>query len=321
VRKIVDENSPLQQQAKADSLKAANAHGLANSSMAVTAGQDALYRAALPIAQQDAQTYATAGQYNTGNRQQMELANVDAKNTASKFYAAAKNDAAGQNAQLGTEVNVRNAGAKNEAAAFTAAEANKTSQFNAASANDMTKANLDNALKAGIINQSESNKMAALAAENANRASEFNITSANQMQQFNIDAALKANIINSQQAQQLSEFNSSEANKLKVAQGELDSKIATFNASQSNDLIKLGMDSQTKIAMSNIEANYKTLMQTSSSAASVYSNAMNNLTSILTNKDMSPTAKHDAIANLVGALNGSLGVIGGIANLDLPEGT
>jgi hypothetical protein len=308
VRKIVDENSPLQQQAKADSLKAANAKGLANSSMAVTAGQDALYRAALPIAQQDAQTHAQSGQYNAGNRQQMELANVDAKNTASRFYAAATNDSSKENAQLGTQTNLSNA-----------AEANKTSMFNAQSSNDMTTKNLDRALQAGVVNQEQANKMAALAAENINRAAEFNITTNAQMQQFNIDAALKAGIVNKQQADALSQFNAQQANAMTVAQGELDAKISTFNASQSNDLIKLGMDGQTKVALGNIEASYKTLMQASSSAASVYSQAMNNITSILTNKDMSPDAKRIAVGNLVGALNGSLGVIGGIANLDLPE--
>jgi hypothetical protein len=308
VRKIVDENSPLQQQAKADSLKAANAHGLANSSMAVTAGQDALYRAALPIAQQDAQTHAQSGQFNAGNRQQMELANVDAKNTASRFYAAATNDSSKENAQLGTQTNLSNA-----------AEANKTSMFNAQSSNDMTTKNLDRALQAGVVNQEQANKMAALAAENINRAAEFNITTNAQMQQFNIDAALKAGIVNKQQADALSQFNAQQANAMTVAQGELDAKISTFNASQSNDLIKLGMDGQTKVALGNIEASYKTLMQASSSAASVYSQAMNNITSILTNKDMSPDAKRIAVGNLVGALNGSLGVIGGIANLDLPE--
>jgi hypothetical protein len=161
--------------------------------------------------------------------------------------------------------------------------------------------------------------MAALAAENINRAAEFNITTNAQMQQFNIDAALKAGIVNKQQADALSQFNAQQANAMTVAQGELDAKISTFNASQSNDLIKLGMDGQTKVALGNIEASYKTLMQASSSAASVYSQAMNNITSILTNKDMSPDAKRIAVGNLVVRLNGSLGVIGGIANLDLPE--
>jgi hypothetical protein len=294
---ITSKDSELMTMADTRATQALNRRGLANSSMAEQAREAALYEAAMPIAQQDAQTYATAGQYNTGNRQQMELANMDSKNTASRFFATAQN----------------------ETSQFNAGETNKTSMFNAAQSNDMIKTNLANALQAGIVNQAEADKMAALAAENINRAHEFNITTNAQMQQFNIDEALKAGIVNTQQAQQLSEFNAGEANKMQMAQGQLDTDVAKFNASQSNDLIKLGMDGQTKIALGNIEASYKTLMQTSSSAASVYAQAMGNLTSILTNKDMSPEAKSTAIANLVGALNGSLGVIGGIANLDLPE--
>jgi hypothetical protein len=53
-----------------------NTRGLLNSSLAVGAGQSALYDAALPIAQQDAQTFTQAG-----------LSNQQARNTADQFNA------------------------------------------------------------------------------------------------------------------------------------------------------------------------------------------------------------------------------------------
>jgi hypothetical protein len=330
VAKIVASDSPLNDIARTESLQGMSRRGLANSSMAIEAGQAALYKAALPIAQQDANTFAQAGQYNT-----------EAKNVASRFFAQAKNEAGAQDAQLQTGVNLANAGEKNKAGAFTASEANLTSRFNAQQSTEISKFNVSSALQAGIINQEQANKMAAIAAENINRAAEFNITTNAQMQQFNIDAALKAGIVNKQQAdamtqfnaaqqntmavqqaqlaQQNSQFNAGQANTMATALADLNAKTAMFNASQSNDLIKLGMDSQTKIALGSIEANYKTLMQSSSSASQVYTQAMNNITAILTNKDMDAAAKSTAINNLVGTLNGALGVIGGIANLDLPQ--
>ena len=54
VRDIINDNSPLMEQAETRALQKANARGLINSSIAVGAGQSALYDAAMPIATQDA---------------------------------------------------------------------------------------------------------------------------------------------------------------------------------------------------------------------------------------------------------------------------
>lgn len=54
LRDMLREDSPLMQQARTDGLKTANSRGLLNSSMAAGASQDAMIRAATPIAQQDA---------------------------------------------------------------------------------------------------------------------------------------------------------------------------------------------------------------------------------------------------------------------------
>lgn len=85
IKGIVGADSPLMQQAATAAKQQANARGLLNSSMAVGAGQDALYRAALPIAQQDASTYGAAAKYN-----------ADAANSMSTFNAGARNQASFQ---------------------------------------------------------------------------------------------------------------------------------------------------------------------------------------------------------------------------------
>lgn len=67
IKNIIAEDGPLAQMNKANAEQDMNRRGLINSSMAVGAGQKALYESALPIAQQDAATMANAGQFNANS--------------------------------------------------------------------------------------------------------------------------------------------------------------------------------------------------------------------------------------------------------------
>ena len=88
VKAIVGEDSPLMQQAKQRATQEMAQRGLVNSSLAVGAGEQAVIAQALPIAQQDAQTYANAAT-NTANQ----------KNAASQFNTGSENTVALTNAQ------------------------------------------------------------------------------------------------------------------------------------------------------------------------------------------------------------------------------
>ncbi len=70
IRSIIASNSPLARQAQTRAAQQFGRRNLRNSSMAVQAGQEALYSYALPIAQQDAATSFEARRFNTtaGNR-------------------------------------------------------------------------------------------------------------------------------------------------------------------------------------------------------------------------------------------------------------
>lgn len=111
---ITTSNSPLMQQAERRANERMVGKGLLNSSLAVGAGQSALYDAALPIAQQDAQTYALSNQKT-----------VDARNAEANFRAGAANQASLNNSGMITDVNKTNAAATNTAAATTADAANQ----------------------------------------------------------------------------------------------------------------------------------------------------------------------------------------------------
>jgi hypothetical protein len=77
INSIIGKGSPLMQLAETRALQQANRRGLSNSSMAVGAGQRALYDAAMPIAQQDAGLYS-----------QQSITNQNAANTAAQSNAA-----------------------------------------------------------------------------------------------------------------------------------------------------------------------------------------------------------------------------------------
>ncbi len=77
---IINQNSPLMQQARAGAMSAANDRGLINSSLAVGAGQNAVLNAATPIATSDANVYGNAA--NT---------NVNTANANAQALAAARN--------------------------------------------------------------------------------------------------------------------------------------------------------------------------------------------------------------------------------------
>ena len=65
--------------------------GLLNSSLGVQAGQAALYDAAMPMATQDASTYADSAKTNAGERNTNSRFNADAVNDAGQFNANAAN--------------------------------------------------------------------------------------------------------------------------------------------------------------------------------------------------------------------------------------
>ncbi len=132
IKGIIDENSPLQQQAATQARQAAAKAGLLNSSMAVTAGQDALYRAALPIAQQDASTYGKQSETNQAAKNQYGLANLQEQAQTSRF-----------NAQEGRVAAEANTAAVNRAAEFGAGAANTAALNNLKAQQDVVLARLD----------------------------------------------------------------------------------------------------------------------------------------------------------------------------------
>jgi len=101
--KVLDTGGPLMQRAETRAKQSMLDRGLLNSSIAIGAGQSALYDAATPIATSDANTFADAGKTNAQLGTQVSVANAGYANDAGRFNAGAANDLSGMIFKTGTD--------------------------------------------------------------------------------------------------------------------------------------------------------------------------------------------------------------------------
>ena len=121
---LLSRTSDYMKRAETRAKQMMNRRGLLNSSMAVGAAQAAAIDAALPIAQQDAGTYAN-----------MQMANQRAENEAAQFNTGADIQNRQYNASLQQQSNLAQAGYENEAAKTSADMTQKAQMFNAEALN------------------------------------------------------------------------------------------------------------------------------------------------------------------------------------------
>jgi hypothetical protein len=129
LQNIMDPNSPIMMQARTGALQQANANGLLNSSMAITAGDNAAYAAAIPIANSDAGIYNNAATTNANAANNFAVNNQTASNTAGQFNAGAANTLTGQ--QLSNQTALTNAQLAAQTSVATNAASNAQSGTNA----------------------------------------------------------------------------------------------------------------------------------------------------------------------------------------------
>ncbi|HEU4621930.1 MAG TPA: hypothetical protein VFS42_06875 [Burkholderiaceae bacterium] len=106
-------------------------------------------------------------------------------------------------------------------------------------------------------------------------------------------------------------------NELVFKQQSLLESRRQFDADLLNKRQTAQLDADTKAYLSKVEAQYKTVMQTSASAAEAFKQYQQSLVNIMTNKDMDAANKQAALDMLGGALKDSMDVSGAIAGLDL----
>jgi hypothetical protein len=269
---ILAANSPLLQQARAASLAQMNQRGLTNSSMAVGAGQEAVIKQALPIASQDATTYANSGQFNANAANQLAQFNAGQSNQALGFTANANNQAGSENLASENQARSFTATAANQAAAQNQNAANTGMQFNAGAANQASQANANAANQASQFTAGATNQAAATNAAAQNAAAQF--TAANQTD------------VSKQYATAL---NSTVQNMMDQSM-----KYALANADSQTKIELQNIDASTRQALAATEATYKNQMQASASANEVFQQVSKNIADIMANPDLSADAK-DAV--------------------------
>lgn len=172
------------------------ARGMGASTMAANAIAGAILDRAIPIAAQDAQTFAAMGLANLNNRQQAALqnaatiANMDLANLSNRQAAAVTN------AQHFLQIDL---------------------------------ANLNNTQQANLINQ-QARQQALLSDQAAiNAAKQFNATSQNQVNQFYDNLAATISTFNAGQINAMQQFNTGEENAMRKFNAELSDARERFN--------------------------------------------------------------------------------------------
>lgn len=159
---------------------------------------------------------------------------------------------------------------------------------------------LNSSLAVGAAQGAVLDRAASIGQADANATS--NVLNNNQANQQQV------NITNAGNVQSTNQFNASEANKL-----------TSFNASESNKVLSQMLDQQNKLQLADIEATYKNIMQSQSSAMTLYQNSVRNISDILQNPDLAPEAKTAAVNNQNQLLKTGLEIMGKIGGLNLED--
>lgn len=133
-----------------------------------------------------------------------------------------------------------------------------------------------------------------------------NLANQQQTNTFNAQQTQNNNQFNAQQSQQNNQFNATKQQEANV-----------FNATQQNDVLRQLLDQGNKLQLADIEASYKTILQSEASAGSLYQQSVKNISEILQNPDLTPQAKTAAVANQNALLTTGLNILGKIGGLNL----
>ena len=174
-----------------------------------------------------------------------------------------------------------------------AQQINQTEQFNTGNQQQTNQINTQNAFTKEQVNTGNQQQVGLANQQAANSANQQNAAWQQQGNQFNAGNQQSANQFNTQQTNAMNQW----------------------NAGQKNEAIKQTLDLNSREALANVEANYKTLLQANSSASGMYEQYLKNISEISTNKDMDANAKSAAITNQVTYLNAGMKMLEGLNSM------
>jgi hypothetical protein len=286
VNRIVDQDGPMMDRARAAGDAQSNARGLVNSSMGVQASQNAVYDHALAIATPDAMTYRTAAQFNASERNQAAFNNAQAVNRAREFGAAAANSYG--IAELGSRTSL-------EVASIGAAASRYGTDVGAATSLQVAAIKADSD-KYGIdISSATELTKAQLSSQTSKTVAEINRDSAWATANLNAETSLATSKLSS----------------------ETNLRVATINASSGEYIA--GLNNENKTLVQKMANDNQLLINTDSTAASVVNQALANISTIQNNPAMDSAAKTTAIKGIFTTLNSTLATLSATSGLNLPS--
>lgn len=129
----------------------------------------------------------------------------------------------------------------------------------------------------------------------------------------------QTNLYNASNQQDITKFNATTNLQNDQFNTDMQNKNNAFNAQETNKLISQIVDSETRKQLGDIEAQYKTLMQSQASAGTLYQQSVRNISDIMQNPDLTPEAKTAAVANQNKLLQTGMNIIGKVSNLDFGD--
>ena len=317
VNSILTKDSPLMQRARTLATQGMAQRGLVNSSMAQGAGTAAMIDRALPMAQQDAQTYGQVSQDN-----------MNARNSAAQFGA-------GQLNQFGLQKGEQDFSAQQSALnrGFQTSERlgsqDFTSNFEVAKQNfTSAQAALDRAQQVALTDKSIQAQQALQNAQQAfqgaqaslDRTQQTNLQ--NSQQGFQASQQIIQNDFNKQmqtlqesgmdfrQARDIASRDALARLEQMGVQNRFDQEIALksemFNVEQYNSERRMIMQNQAEFDKLGLQIKANTAQIPSNFAATISSNAMNGVNAVMADGALDAAGKKAAIDNIVGYANAQI---------------
>ncbi|MDP3939816.1 MAG: hypothetical protein Q8R92_16990 [Deltaproteobacteria bacterium] len=327
---IVAADSPLLQQAAARAAARMNDRGLLNSSQAISAGQSAVYDAALPIASADAATYDRAAANTVNAQNTARLQNANMQTGINQSNAAGVNAQILQQIQSGTQMSLAD---KNTALQTYLGQLQSNTTMSVADKSAASQKVIAGIQASTSLTLADKNAMLQTTLQNIQGNQQLTLQDRQSQTQtlltqmdINSRAALQAaqnsttlTVADKQAAQ--AQYNADLAARTQISIQQIDNAFKTVyqTADTAAKAALAAAENATKTGLANIQANYQSLMQVSASATSMFQSGMGMIAAVIGDSSIPADAKANAIGGYLSWIEEGMMVIGNVNAIDLSQ--
>lgn len=239
--------------------------GLSRSSVGQAALTNAIIQAAMPMAQQNAQTYFSRTESNLNREQQANLQNAQSKLSITMANLSAENQARLANSQFMQTMTLSNLSNEQQAAITNAQNlasmdmANLDARQQAASQNaqaflSMDMANLSNRQQASLTKAQLKQQTLLSNQSSENAARQFNAASRNQTNQFMANLGATVSMNNAARQDAMSQFNVGQVNAMRQFRVNTKMAIEQFNAQNATAIDQSNLQWRRQVNQANTAA-------------------------------------------------------------------